>query len=47
MTHPAQARDILARLGFAHVVILTDGPDGLYRTLPQAGVPYGPNRWMP
>ncbi len=28
MTHPAQARDILARLGFAHVVILTDGLTG-------------------
>ena len=28
MTHPAQARDSLARLGFANVYLLTDGLDG-------------------
>jgi len=28
MTHPAQARDSLARLGFTHVYILTDGLNG-------------------
>ena len=28
MTHPAQARDSLARLGFPHVYILTDGLNG-------------------
>jgi thiosulfate/3-mercaptopyruvate sulfurtransferase len=28
MTHPAQARDALARLGFAHTYLLTDGLQG-------------------
>jgi len=30
MTHPAQARDALARLGFANVYILTDGLAGFF-----------------
>jgi thiosulfate/3-mercaptopyruvate sulfurtransferase len=28
MTHPAQARDALARIGYTNVYILTDGPSG-------------------
>jgi thiosulfate/3-mercaptopyruvate sulfurtransferase len=32
MTHPAQARDALARMGFANVYILTDGLEGFIRT---------------
>jgi thiosulfate/3-mercaptopyruvate sulfurtransferase len=32
MTHPAQARDSLARLGFQNAYILTDGLDGFIRT---------------
>jgi len=30
MTHPAQARDALARLGFTNVFLLTDGLDGFF-----------------
>ena len=30
MTHPAQARDALARLGFTNVYMLTDGLDGFF-----------------
>jgi thiosulfate/3-mercaptopyruvate sulfurtransferase len=33
MTHPAQARDALARLGFANVYILTDGLAGFFDTV--------------
>ncbi len=32
MTHPAQARDSLARLGFRNAYLLTDGLDGFIRT---------------
>ena len=32
MTHPAQARDALARLGFRNVYILTDGLQGFIET---------------
>jgi 3-mercaptopyruvate sulfurtransferase SseA len=32
MTHPAQARDALARIGFTNVYILTDGLEGFIRT---------------
>ncbi|WP_300462333.1 rhodanese-like domain-containing protein [Desulfobacula sp.] len=31
MTHPAQARDVLARLGFGNVYLLTDGLDGFIK----------------
>lgn len=30
MTHPAQARDALARMGFGNVYLLTDGLDGFF-----------------
>ena len=41
MTHPAQARDALARMGYANVYILTDGLEGFMRARPQARLPPG------
>ena len=43
MTHPAQARDALARLGFANVYILTDGLAGFFeKVLKPASLRDGP-----
>lgn len=33
MTHPAQARDALARMGYANVYILTDGLEGFFERI--------------
>lgn len=33
MTHPAQARDALARMGYANVYMLTDGLDGFFERI--------------
>ena len=33
MTHPAQARDALARMGFANVYMLTDGLEGFFERI--------------
>jgi thiosulfate/3-mercaptopyruvate sulfurtransferase len=44
MTHPAQARDSLARIGFENVVFLTDGLDGFFdRCLKPVSLRSGPS----